>query len=130
MTVRDARGASHTRRLLVRFTPVSMLQWIAKLFSFARSEACCCEMLACVPREKAISRDGLRAEVLEFSLPCGHVGYGIEIARLDEDGKSWFPIARIYDYEMHQAIGLLCDAAKHLDSRTMNESKTERQDVE
>ena len=108
-----------------------MLRWIAQLLGFERrSETCCFDVLTRVPREKVISREGMRAEVLELSLPCGRVGYGIEVARLEEDGGSWELIARVYDYEVHQVIGLLVDAAKDLDSRTVNESKSEHQDVE
>jgi hypothetical protein len=55
-------------------------------------------------------------EVLKFSLPCGHNGYGIEVTRFDEESKAWDLIARIDDYVMHQVIGAIVDAAKYVDS--------------
>lgn len=67
--------------------------------------------LPCVMR---LEQDDVRMELLEVRLPCGHVGYVVELEF--HSGDEWIPIAVLRDFNLDASIDLLKQSQKCVDN--------------
>jgi hypothetical protein len=65
----------------------------------------------------AIAEDGVRVEVREFPLPCGHRGYAIQAEYFVDDFGRWVLVADLRDFNLYAAIQMLVGAARFIDQR-------------
>src|SRR5437016_356747 len=90
-----------------------MLQWIANLIGLAGSRTKKESGLPCV---YSVAEDGVRVDVLERLLPCGHCAYSVQAEFFVEELAEWIPIADLRDYNVQTAIKLLDRGAKFVAS--------------
>ena len=89
-----------------------MLQWIANLSRRLRKPATK-EMPPCV---YSVAEDGIRMDVLEYLLPCGHCAYSIRGEYYVEDLRDWVTVVDLRDYNAQKALKLTAQAAKFIAS--------------
>ena len=89
-----------------------MLQWIANLFRRLRKPVVK-EMPPCV---YSVAEDGIRMDVLEYLLPCGHCAYSIRGEYYVEDLRDWVTVVDLRDYNAQKALKLIAQAAKFIAS--------------
>lgn len=78
------------------------MQWIANLLDRALGSA---ELgLPCIMR---LTQDNVRMELLEYQLPCGHIGYIVNLEFCLDGADNWIPIASLRDFTLNAAIELL-----------------------
>jgi hypothetical protein len=65
--------------------------------------------LPCVLR---LDQDGVRLEVVEYQLPCGHVGYGVNLLFHAGPADEWVEIAALRDFNLEASIDLLTQAQR------------------
>lgn len=56
-----------------------------------------------------VTKDNVRMNLLQYSLPCGHDGYRIDLEFFIE-GTGWIEIASLRDFNLDAAIDVLNEA--------------------
>jgi hypothetical protein len=89
------------------------MQWIASLLGLTQTERSRETHLPCV---LLLAEDGVRIEVLEQTLPCGHTAYLIKGEYYVNERGEWLPIAYLREFNAETATKLLAQASKFVAS--------------
>ncbi len=86
-----------------------MRNWIANLIRRFRKPATTKETPPCV---YSVAEAGIRVDVLEHLLPCGHTAYSILGEFYVEELRDWVTVVNLRDYNAQTALKLITRSVK------------------
>jgi len=63
---------------------------------------------------QVFAEDGVRLEILEYPMDCGHNGYRVKMEFFDTELNDWMLLADIWDHKLTHAANLLAQADRYV----------------